>query len=110
MAREDADAIAGCESPHADGFVDLVAGGEEVGAVGVPRDLVDAGVVAGEEAEVGDMVLAPDADGFVPAAAGEVVAEGTPADVPDGAVVAFEDAEAGEGFEGPEADGFVGGG
>lgn len=107
VAGEDANALTGGEGPHADSFVDLVACGEDIGAVWMPCDLVDAGVVAHHHAEVGDVILAPDANGLVPAATDEVVSERSPANIPDWAFMAFVHNEASVGLQGPKTDGLV---
>jgi hypothetical protein len=70
--------------------------------------LVNIVIVADHEAEIGDVVLGPDSDGLVPAAADEVVAEGTPANIPDGSFMAFVDYEASPCLEGPESDCLIG--
>jgi hypothetical protein len=74
----------------------------------MPRDLVNIVVVADHEAEIGDVVLRPDADGLVPTAADEVVAKGTPAHIPDRSFMAFVDYEASPCLEGPESDCLIG--
>jgi hypothetical protein len=70
--------------------------------------LVDVVIVADHEAEIGDVVLRPDADGLVTTAADEVVTEGAPTNVPNGSFMAFVDYEASPCLERPEPDCLVG--
>jgi hypothetical protein len=64
--------------------------------------------MADHEAEIRDVVLDPDSDGLVPAAADEVVTEGAPTNIPDGSFMAFIDNEASPCLEGPESDCLIG--
>jgi len=108
VAREDSDAFACNERPHANRLIGLIAGRENICAIGVPCDLVDIVIVADHEAEIRDVVLGPDSDGLVPAAADKVVTEGAPTNIPDGPFMAFVDYEASPCLEGPESDCLIG--
>lgn len=110
MAGESSDTLTRDKGPHADSLIGLVTGGEDIRAVGVPRDLIDAGVVANHQAKVGDMILGPNSDSLVMAAGGKVVTEWSPADIPDWANMSFINNQARPCFERPEADGTIGGG
>jgi hypothetical protein len=70
--------------------------------------LVNIVIMADHEAEIRDMVLGPNSNGLVPAAADEVVAEGAPTNIPDGSFVAFVDYEASPCLKGPESDRLIG--
>ena len=102
MAREHAHGAAVRQTPHPDRLV--ATRREDVGGVGMESDDVDAVVVAGQEAQMADLVRRPDPGGLVVASRDEVVAEGTPLQVPDRADVAFIHDDLLEDVEVPEAD------
>ena len=83
MAREHAHCGPALDVPHAHAAVWGAGGGEDVGAVGVPGDGVNGGVVAYEEPVGRGVRCAPEARGAVCAAGDEVVSVWTEADVPD---------------------------
>ncbi len=51
MTSEDAKTLASLDGPHANSLVSLVASREDVSAIRVPGDLIDAGVVANHDTD-----------------------------------------------------------